>query len=288
MTPLALALVLGSAALHVIQHVALKRANDRWAFLWWMWLCASVIFLPVAIVMWRPVPLVVWALLAVSAVFEALYYLAITRAYRTGDLSLVYPLARGVAPLLLCVWTALLLNERPSAGGALGIALIVAGLCVVNLAGADAFRGLRAALGQSAARWALLAGLCISLYTTIDKAGVTRAPALLYTYLAMTLTLVYLTPVVLHHSGWQGLKAEWRRSWPAALLAGASAMSAYAIALYVMERGAPANYVGATREISVVFGAVIGTLFLNERAGPMRVAGAILITTGVAATGLFG
>ena len=72
------------------------------------------------------------------------------------------------------------------------------------------------------------------------------------------------------------------------IVAGVSAMSAYAIVLYVMEQGAPAAYVGATREISVVFGALIGTTFLGEHAGPMRVVGAALITGGVATTGLIG
>lgn len=288
MTPLALGLVLASAGLHVIQHVGLKRARDGHAFMWWMWLWAGVAFVPVPIMMWQSVPGIVWGLLAVSALFEAIYYIAIARAYRSGDLSIVYPLARGVAPLFLCVWAALLLDERPSAGGALGIALIVAGLCVVNVTRQDGRPRLRAALMQPAARWALLAGLCISLYTTIDKAGVQRVPVLLYTYLVMTLTLAYLTPAVLLRSGWTGLRAEWRASGVWTIVAGLSAMSAYAIVLYVMEQGAPAAYVGATREISVVFGALIGTTFLGEHAGPMRVVGAALITGGVATTGLIG
>ena len=72
MTPLALCLVLASAGLHVIQHVGLKRARDGSAFLWWMWLWASVAFVPVPIMMWRAIPGVVWGLLAVSALFEAI------------------------------------------------------------------------------------------------------------------------------------------------------------------------------------------------------------------------
>src|SRR5262249_52074078 len=156
---------LGSAGLHVVQHVALKRARDRMSFLWWMWLWASVLFLPVPILAWRELSPAVWGLLAISAVFETIYYLAIARAYRTGDLSVVYPFARGLAPLLICVWTALVLREQPSPGGMLGIALIVAGLGVVNLPRLAAWRGLGSVFRQSAPRWALLAGLCISLYT---------------------------------------------------------------------------------------------------------------------------
>ena len=287
MTPLALCLVLCSAGLHVVQHVALKRARDRMSFLWWMWLWAAVLFLPVPIFMWRALPTSVWGLLAVSAVFETLYYLSIARAYRTGDLSLVYPLARGVAPMFVCLWTAIALREYPSAVGALGIALIVAGLCVVQLRGGGDWRRLRSALRESAARWSLLAGLCISLYTTIDKAGVGLAPSLLYTYLAMTLTLVYLTPAAFAAIGWKGLCIEWRASKLPTLLAGCSAMAAYAIVLFVMQTGAHTSYVSATREISVVFGTLLGTTVFKESAGPMRVLGAVLITLGVAVTGLF-
>lgn len=287
MSALALGLVLSSALLHVVQHVLLKRARDRMSFLWWMWMWAAVLFLPVPILMWRELPALVWVLLAVSAVFETLYYLSIARAYKTGDLSLVYPLARGVAPLLVCVWTALALRDYPSKVGALGIVLIVAGLCVVNLRRGEARRRFGEVIKESATRWALLAGLCISLYTAIDKAGVGRAPALLYTYLAMTLTLVYLTPAAFATVGWNGLLAEWRASKLSTLLAGASAMAAYAIVLYVMQTGVQASYVSATREISVVFGTVLGAAVLKESAGPMRVCGAVLITLGVAVTGLF-
>jgi uncharacterized membrane protein len=281
-TALALLLVLCSAGLHVVQHVALKRACNRMAFLWWMWLWAAVLFLPVPILMWRALPPLVWGLLAISAVFETLYYLSIARAYRTGDLSLVYPLARGVAPMLICLWTALAWREHPSLGGALGIALIVVGLWVVNLRRT----GARQPLEKSCVRWALLAGLCISLYTTIDKAGVGHAPALLYTYIAMTLTLVYLTPAALATVGWKGLRMEWRASKLPTLVAGGSAMAAYAIVLFVMQNGAQASYVSATREISVVFGTVLGAVVFKESATAMRVLGAVLITLGVAVTGL--
>jgi len=158
---------------------------------------------------------------------------------------------------------------------------------VVNLPRGEKWHRLGAALNQSATRWALLAGLCISFYTTIDKAGVGLAPSLLYTYLAMTLTLVYLTPAVLATVGFEGLCAEWRASKLSTLLAGGSAMAAYAIVLFVMQTGVQASYVSATREISVVFGAILGTTVFKETAGAMRVLGATLITFGLAVTGLF-
>ncbi|HEX5270663.1 MAG TPA: DMT family transporter [Gemmataceae bacterium] len=288
MTTLSLLLILGSACLHVVQHVALKKARDRTAFVWWLWLWACVLFSPVLVLCRERVPASAWVILAVSAAFEALYYLAIARAYRSGDLSLVYPLARGTAPLLVFVWTALLLRERPSLGGLAGIALIAVGLAVINLPRPGAWRQCWRSLGQAAPRWALGAGLCISLYTTLDKVAVGLTDALLYTYLAMTMTLLWLTPATLREVGRAGLAREWRASRGTSALAGLSAMAAYAIVLTVMGRGAPASYVGAVREVSVVLGAAVGVLFLGEKGTLMRVLGSGLITSGVAAIATLG
>ena len=288
MTLFSLVLILSSAGLHVIQHVALKRARNRTAFVWWMWFWACLVFLPVAILSWAPGSLLVWAILGVSSVFEALYYMAMAKAYKTGDLSVIYPLARGTAPLLILVWGFLLLRESPSAGGISGIGLIVFGLCVLNLPRFGAWREMGPKLKQSAPRWALLAGICISLYTVMDKAGVQLLPPLLYTYTTMAMALGWLTPATMRTVGWQGLIAEWKVSRFSSLLAGVTAMSAYMIVLYVMRLGAPASYVGATREISVVFAALAGAFFLKEQGTAMRICGSSLIAAGVAAIAVLG
>ena len=283
-----LLLILGSACLHVVLHVALKQARDRTAFVWWMWLWASVLFSPVLIVCWQEVPPVVWGILAVSALFEALYYLAIARAYQLGELSVVYPLARGTAPLFLFGWTLLLLTERPTAAAVGGIGLIVLGLCLINLPRLGAWRECVRGLGQSASGWALSAGLCISLYTLLVKVAVGLINALLYTYLAMTLTLVWLTPGTLVAVGWTGLRREWHSSRWHSVVAGLAAMAAYAIVLLVMQTGVPASYVGATREISVVFGTVAAIVVLKERGTAMRLLGSGFVSAGVAAIALLG
>jgi uncharacterized membrane protein len=226
--------------------------------------------------------------MAVSAVFEALYFLAIARAYRLGDLSVVYPLARGTAPVLLFAWATLLLAERPSPGGLTGIGLIAAGLCLINLPHLGAWRQCLRGLGGPASRWALAAGLCISLYTLLDKVAVRLVDALLYTYLAMVLTVAWLTPAVLATVGRRGLAEEWRASRWRSAAAGVASMAAYAIVLYVMRSGVPAGYVGAAREISVVFGAAAGAVFLGEKSSAMRILGSSLVTGGVAAIALLG
>src|SRR5512134_613252 len=132
MTPFAILLVLGSAGFHVVTHVALKQSRDRSAFVWWMLIWAGVLFLPIPILGWAAFPPIGWALMAFSAVFEAGYFGSIALAYRGADLSLVYPLARGTAPVFLLLWSLLFLHESLTPGGVLGILTITAGLYLVN------------------------------------------------------------------------------------------------------------------------------------------------------------
>lgn len=283
-----LLLILLAAALTIIQHITLKAAQNRTAFLWWMWFWAGLLFLPVLAFYWQPITVRAGAFLLLSSLLEVLYYTALAEAYRNGDLSLVFPLSRGTAPLFIVLWAMLFANERPTWGGLGGIGLIVAGLVFINLPQLSAGREWRKKLTHPAARWALLSGLCISLYTMTDKAGVRLLPPLLYTYLVLALTTVWLTPMTLRLVGWAGIRAEFKVSWIRSALAGSSALLAYSLILYVIRGGTPASYVGATREISIVFGAFVGLIFLREQGTAPRLAGALLIALGTALIGLAG
>src|SRR3972149_1385251 len=126
-----LLLRLVSACLHVVTHVSLKRSLDRAAFVWWMLIWAGVIFSPIVIFGWGDIPPRGLAVMLLSSVFEALYFISIAEAYRGADLSVVYPLARGTGPLLLVVWSLALLREKLTVGGALGIGLIALGVDMV-------------------------------------------------------------------------------------------------------------------------------------------------------------
>jgi drug/metabolite transporter (DMT)-like permease len=288
MTPGNLLLLLASAGLHVITHIALKRSRDRTAFVAWMLLGAVVLFSPIVIFGWTAVPPIGWGLMLFSSVFEAGYFIAIALAYRGADLSVVYPLARGTGPVLLLVWSALILREPLTAGGIFGVGLIAVGLYVVNLPRLGAWRDPIAALRKSGPRWAVAAGVCISGYTAIDKVGIGYVPPLLYTYLALWITLVWVVPWTLWFVGARGLREEWRFSKRGALVAGFTTLGAYSLVLLAMANGTPAGYAGAIREVSVVLGAAYGVFVLKEQGGPMRLAGAGLVALGVAAIGLLG
>jgi drug/metabolite transporter (DMT)-like permease len=289
-----LLLILGSACIHVVAHIVLRRSADRAALAWWMMLWGAVLFAPLLLTPWPALTPLVWGVMLLSAGVEALYFTSIVRAYQTGDLSIVYPLARGTAPVLLLVWSVGFLREAPTLAGALGVALIAAGLYLVNLPRAGAWREPLRALGQPGPRWALTAGLCISVYTALDRFALSALEAaaptwpLLYTYLITVLTWLLLTPWALWTVGAAGLGRELRRAKLATVVVGFTNLAAYAIVLQAMRNGTPASYAGAVREISVVLGAVVGVLVLKERGSAMRVLGAAGVAGGVAVIALFG
>lgn len=288
MSPLSLALLLLSACVHVVAHVALKRAHDRTALMWWFMAWGTLLYLPVVFLVRRPLLPDTWMWIALSSVFEAGYFWAIAQAYRGGDLSTVYPLARGVAPMFLLIWSGLVLRERLTAWGIAGVGLIAVGLYLANLSRLGGWSEPWRALRRTAPRWALAAGFFTSLYTAVDKVGIRGVDPLLYTYLALAITTLWLTPLTLLRVGWQGLKGELRASRWAAPLAGLTSLAAYALVLYAMQLGTPAGYAGAVREVSVVLGAAIGVWVFRESGGPVRVVGAALVAAGVAVIGLLG
>lgn len=283
-----LVIILVSACIHVVTHVALKRSIDRTAFVWLMLLWSGILFAPVLIFAWKPLPPLGWALMLASSVFEAGYFYAIAKAYAGADLSIVYPLARGLGPALLLVWSATILREHITFGGVGGVLLIVVGLYTINLPRLGAWMEPWRALGKPGPRWALFAGACISFYTAIDRVGITYVAPLLYTYLALWFSMIWLTPVTFSMVGRKGLAAEWRHSTWITALAGFTSLSAYALVLLAMSLGTPASYAGAVREFSVVLGAGYGVLVLKEDHGTIRLFGATLVGAGVAMIGLLG
>jgi drug/metabolite transporter (DMT)-like permease len=288
MSPSSLLLLLVSACLHVVTHISLKRSSERAAFVWWMLIWAGVIFSPIVIFGWRSIPPLGLAVMLVSSVFEALYFISIAEAYRGGDLSVVYPLARGTGPLLLVVWSLALLREHLSVGGVFGVGLIALGLYTVNLPRLGAWKEPLRALRSHGPRWAILAGACISAYTAIDKVGIGIVDPLLYTYLALWFSVMWLTPWTMWKIGWGNVMQELRLSRWITVLAGFTTLAAYALVLLVMRQGTPASYAGAVREVSVVFGAAFGVVVLKESGSRMRILAAGLVAAGVAAVAILG
>jgi drug/metabolite transporter (DMT)-like permease len=286
-SPFVLVLVLLAAVAHAGWNVLAKTASGGATFVWLFSAAAAVIWLPVLavslVVAPGPLGLEGIGFMAGSGALHALYFVLLQRGYREGDLSLVYPLARGTGPLLSTLAAIVIFSERPSALALAGGAIIV--LAVFSLAGAG--RGTRSAAGhrRRAVAFALLTGVAIASYTLWDKQAVGPlgiAPILYYwgTNVAET---VLLTPFVAHR------RAEVRRTWRAyrrqALGVAVLSPLAYILVLFALAH-APVSYVAPARELSILVGAVAGTTVLAEGHRRRRLAAAGAIFVGIVALAL--
>ena len=281
----ALVLVLAAAVFHSCWNALTKRARDQFAFLCLAVAVASVAFLPVTLWSLPPggVPPAAWPCVIATVVLHAVYFWVLGRSYRSGEFSLVYPVARGLGVALVPVLAALLLDERPSAIGALGIALVVVGIVALQWVGRTrSSEHARLTLGPGTG-WALLTGLTIAAYALVDKAGVSRLHPVPYIGLMFVGSLLLLVPAALTDLG--RFRREWRTNRKSILVASVMTLTAYLLVLFAF-RLSKAGYVVAARETSIVISVVIGRLWFGERRLAPRLAGAALVLAGVACLAL--
>ncbi len=278
MSPTALALLVASAALHMGWNFLVKRAGEKQDFTWMALVVVQACLAPLVLI-GDSFPAQIWPYVIASAFVELVYFMALTYAYGKNDFSLVYPLARGAAPALLAVWAVLFLGERLHATGVVGLGLLVLGLMVVGGAAWWGSRNL-ATPNLAGVLAALGVACCISIYSAIDGAAVRLTDPLPYIVLVMSITALMLTPPMLLRYGQHAVIAEWRANWLRIILVGIATMFAYIFVLQAYTI-ASVSYAGAIREISVVFGALAGWLWLGEGFGVARTAGAALIFLGI-------
>lgn len=287
MDALAIALVLGAALCHALWNVAAKGAGGDARFALFCSALVSLLWLPLAA--WLAVDelarwgALAWALVALSAVVHVSYFLTLLRGYREADLTVVYPVARGTAPLLSALCALVLFGESLGPLGMAGLLAVVAGIFLIaggpglwRVAQAPARRArVHAGIG-----WGALTGVQIALYTLIDgyAVRVLLLTPILVDYFANLLRLPILAALVWRQRG--TLPALWRRQWRPALIVATLGPIGYVLALYAMQR-APVSAVAPARELSMLFAAILGGTLLREQDFALRLAGAGCIALGV-------
>ncbi|HSB40615.1 MAG TPA: SMR family transporter [Methylomirabilota bacterium] len=282
MTAAALLLVLGAAVLHAGWNALTKRAGDPVVFLWCVGLAASVLYTPVALLTlaWAPFPAAAVPFVIGTIVLHALYFFTLGRAYATGDLSLVYPVARGLGVALVPVAAFLLWDERLSPLGTLGVSLVATGIFFLHW---HPGAWTRAAFLASGTGWALTTGVLIASYSLLDKAGVARLHPLAYIWLMEIGSCALLTPVALVKA--DAMRREWRANPGTIAAAALMSPTGYLLVLFAFQFS-KTGYVVAAREMSIVLSAVIGSVWLREGGLGRRLAGASVVLAGVACVAL--
>jgi uncharacterized membrane protein len=302
-SPTAIGLILVAAVAHASWNLFSKQASVTGAvsFIWLVSVTATALYAPVItidVIVTRPhLSGLSWIFLAGTGVLQAAYFLFLQRGYRLGDLSLVYPIGRGTGAVLAALAGIFILGERPGPVAIAGIGCIVAGIIVIGIpsrAGSAPGRAgsaipataagiARPALSPArATAFALLTGTFIASYTLWDKyaVGTLRTPPLLQGFAAFPImALVFALPAA--HAGDRTARV-WRDYRPQVIGAAVLAPFAYILVLVALSFTAVAA-VAPAREVSVLFGVLLGRRLLGEGNLARRVAAAVAIVAGIVA-----
>jgi drug/metabolite transporter (DMT)-like permease len=271
--------VLGAGFLHAGWNALLKSAPGGDALLDTATVVAGSAVCALAVVPFVPAPAsAAWPYIAASATIHFGYYLTLAQAYKIGDLSFAYPLMRGSAPLIVAVLGIVFLSEVPTAATAAGILLISLGIVSIAFVRHESIRRHPPA----AAYWAFANASLIAVYTLTDGAGARASgnAAGYVSWLIFLEGLPFLFWVFMRRG--RAAISYIANSAGRGIVGGACSLAAYGIVLWAMTR-APVAAVAALRETSVLFAALIGSLWLKEGFGLPRLAGALAVVLGIAA-----
>jgi drug/metabolite transporter (DMT)-like permease len=283
MNATALSLVLVAAVVHAAWNLAAKRISSGGTqFVWLYYTVSAVVLLPVTAVLLAVEPQRPqwsWLLAAVgTSVLHVAYGIVLQRGYRVGDLSVVYPVARGTGPLLSVLAAVLVLGERPGWLGLLGAFLVIAGVLVIS----TGRTGGRTRAVKAGIFYGLLTGAVIAGYTLWDAHSVTGVgvPPVVYFGLGSVLQSIMLVPGAL--AGRAEVTRIWREQRREVLLVALLSPLAYILVLFALTM-APVSLVAPARELSIVLGGLAAWLVLGERDAVRRLAGSVIVLAGIAA-----
>jgi drug/metabolite transporter (DMT)-like permease len=269
MPPLAIAFALTAALLHATWNLLLARSDDTDAALAVAMVAGSLVILPLALLRWHIEPEAV-PFVAVSIVLELVYYWLLARAYRQADLSLVYPIARGLAPIFVLAGSVLILGQHMPVLSVVGVVLVAVGVVLV--------RGLRSpASWRDVAIAVTIAGV-IASYTLVDQRGVSHADPLTYLVLIVGVSGVIYAGVLALAGGSARMRAVVS---PSVLVGGVAVVAAYGLVLAALGM-APAPGVASLRETSIVMATILAAVVLKERVERSRWLGSVVVVAGIA------
>lgn len=273
MEPSVFLAVLAAAAMHAGWNAVLKIRLDPFLAVVLVNAACGIIALPAAIYFGLP-ELHVWPWIFASIAIHLIYYLTLSGAYRLADMGLVYPVARGSAPLMTTVLSLVLLGEDIDLQGLIGVALLALGILAI------AWKRAGVTFDRKALRLALTCGVSITAYTLVDGLGARSASSPhLYSAWLFLMDSILITLFALVWKGPAALRPTLSFIGPG-FAGGAMSLSAYWISIWAMTK-APIGLVAAVRESSVLFGVLIAAVVLREPLRRERIFAALLIVGGL-------
>jgi len=285
MTHLAFTLIVISAVMHALWNLLVKRSRHKTVFIWWMFIASGGLFtliIPLLPEPFRRPDAHTLLMVSLGAVCFVFYHLFNGRAYRGGDLSVVYPLCQ-TSMIYVPIWGVILLGDRLSVSGVCGIMLVIFGTYSIQLqrlSFGELVRPFRNMQSPSV-RDALTAGFIYSIGSIAEKSGVRNYSPLYFTYI-LVLIMLFLMSFNMFRPKYRPLiLTELREHWLLILCSGPIMMASFLTFRYGLNQS-PVSYAVPVRQISIVIGVLIGILFLKESFGKIRFVSAAFILTGAA------
>lgn len=284
MTGTAVVLVLIAAICHASWNLLVRRSPVPELSNWFMAFIGGILALPFAIYyLATDMPSGTgWIFVFGTVVLHIGYFFTLGRAYKHGDLSIVYPVARGLGLALIPVFGVLILGENVSLMAVIGILAIFIGVITV---GASSTAGLKiwlkpaSLLADRGVIFAIMTGLLIASYSNWDKRGVEHVEPLLYMFTVQIGGALGILPVLARSYSFPEFSNELRSRWKGFALGGALQFTSYGLVLTAFTLS-PVSYVGPFRELAIVFGVIFAALILKESVGRTRIVGAAAIGIG--------
>ncbi|MEW9678025.1 EamA family transporter [Lentibacillus sp. L22] len=275
-------LIILSACMHATWNYLAKRSDSGSTFVWLYLAVSTIIYAPIIMVFffyqhinlgWMEGLFIIG-----SAILHLAYSVTLQKGYKVGDLSVIYPIARGTGPLLVAIFAIFLFNERLNWVGVIGVALIVVSVFILS----GGFQVIRKANSLLPIGYGLLIGVMIAGYTLLDKGAVSvvYVQPLLLEYASIVAQFLLLSPVAKKH--WSQVKADWRQHRKEAIGVGILNPLAYILILTTM-MFTPVSHVAPVREVSILIGAIMGTYLLREGFGIRRVIASGMMVIGIIA-----
>lgn len=284
MSALAIVLVLLSALFHALRSLFTKESGDKQIFLWLYSIIALLFFSPLFFYFFFRVGInnpAAYAWCAGSGFIHFLYWLFLTRAYKEGDLSHVYPIMRS-SPALVLIIAVLVLGEQVSLQGVAGILLVAVGVYIINMkriSGQELLAPVKSMAHDRSTQFAFLTLISVAIYSIVDKMAVAHIHPILFSFLHLFCGMCYYTPYIAFTKNATQIKKEWKSGTVRIIMAGIIGIVGYAFILvaFTIER---VSYIVGLRQTSIVFAVLMAGHFLKDKHQGIRLTGALIIFAG--------
>ena len=290
MSRIAILIIILSATLHAVWNLLVKRGNDKdiLLFFWWSVVFELSVFVPLVIYILYDSGIDPrgWYIVLGSGILSLLYWVFMTNSYKCGDLSLVYPITRS-SPIFISILAFCFFEERLSPLGAFGIFLVVIGIYIIPMHSLSFRNFIRplSHLKNKAILFAVLAALSATFHHLVDKVGTRFFNPLVYVWLMDFVGFIFLSLGIAFSEKRRFIRKEWSLNKWRAMVTGILIICSYSLIVFVM-RFEKISYIISMRQISIVFGVILGNMLLKERYGLIRLIASCLIFAGVFSIGM--